>query len=843
MVRSKTIRSLQHLLLVLAAVLIAIQPAAARQSAGAQQPAGDQQLPPLAPRCPDPSTPCPPPREDGATPTPPGTFTLTVTFTIVDTGVPYSIVGAGAVTSSPLGINCESICTATFREGTVQLFARPSPGWAFGSWGGDCRGTEPATSLTVRRGQTFRAFVTCSATFRPADRRAFTPDILGTTQANRAPAFDTTSVFWTRDDVCLGDTFPASALGSGSPFEWMPVIRAPGARNFDELTTYPTAASGTALLPQLSGKDVPFTHPFGFDWEFFIALDAHYQLTLPAASNGGFFPSSNAGPDQEYQDAVREAFRFGLATPRGVLGLETDRGLIPELYRVQNGDRVAVFGRWIGDCGHDDFHTEIHPPLLLAAARAGAGGEATRTTLIANPYLVSQYFGDGALLDHLIREVGKVQGIPGICGDIAGFIPWPPGVPCSTKVEAHAPIHRIPFVGLQQFDYFVKPAAPRRDPGDRLSARLHFTARRGVTVQLYNAGPDTVGVRVTLNDQLYQPPPLPRNRGCNLGLEDIRTSDPTVGDILYGLVFGDIVFDPVAAPILATGVAYDCFDPPLAQSRTDGDIRTVLVADLAQLPTPMPGTGVALPVYSSEDDGQPFPVYGWLDLEWERRDTAPPVVTPPASIIIPATEAGGATWNASPALGSFLFGSSAVDNSAQAPTTLWPLFLGAPAPIGATIGGFDVRPDTLFPLGTTVVAFRARDAAGNVGSATATVTVVLGTPRLALVVDNQTVFSPEAVLLELRLVNRGDGHARNVRLTAVDVRTRTGAGAGTLEPTGSPPLPFAIGPIDVGGSSHQFRVALNVPSTSSEFEVVERGTLEDVAGREATFATMATIQR
>lgn len=74
-------------------------------------------------------------------PPPPGTHTLRVT---------RSGSGAGAVSSSPGGIDCGSACSAGFPDGTQVTFrAAPSPGSRFAGWSGACSGTGACT-MTVR---------------------------------------------------------------------------------------------------------------------------------------------------------------------------------------------------------------------------------------------------------------------------------------------------------------------------------------------------------------------------------------------------------------------------------------------------------------------------------------------------------------------------------------------------------------------------------------------------------------------------------------------------------------------------------------------------------------------
>lgn len=78
--------------------------------------------------------------------------------------------------------------------------------------------------------------------------------------------------------------------------------------------------------------------------------------------------------DQNFYVVPDPPYRYLLSTtpedynhPLG-MGIEWERNHLPEAFRPTVGDRVAVFGYWIHDCGHD-FYTEIHPPVGIAVQR------------------------------------------------------------------------------------------------------------------------------------------------------------------------------------------------------------------------------------------------------------------------------------------------------------------------------------------------------------------------------------------------------------------------------------------------------------------------------------------
>lgn len=412
-----------------------------------------------------------------------------------------------------------------------------------------------------------------------------------------------------------GDTYPGD-----KPFEWQQVLDPTG-----EYDDAPIGVSGWVVKPEESGADVPFSHPFGFDWEFGIAVEKGFD---------GFVSPANVSAQEDdgspNTNGIALADQLGLTTPEGLLGMEWEKDLLPRSYRgqVNHGDRVAVLGRWIVDNGHDidgQFRTEIHPPLLVASANvvpAAEGGVArTRALFISRPYLSGQTYttelgtryrdgvdDDGTLLSphfssHAFNELVKVLTFR------------------STQIEMHSKIKQKPFRGNHSAVFTVRPPGPRPRPDAQLLVSYRFNVRAPCQVRLQlNRARDGVEVRVDLlehgaDGRAYDAPPLPVSRSENYSTGQLdRLSSGSGGAIALGealigfasLVFISGIYALYLKAIFDNGIETDVFDPQPQFDILDaaGGVKDVPAGRI------VPGAGIV------EGDGLAYPVTGWVEAYW-----------------------------------------------------------------------------------------------------------------------------------------------------------------------------------------------------------------------------------
>ena len=408
-----------------------------------------------------------------------------------------------------------------------------------------------------------------------------------------------------------GNEFPLSA-----DIEWMQALDHSQEYEKENMV----GCTGWVVAPDYSGADAPFDHPFGFDWEFQVALDDDkngYQALLSPA---------NINP-QESGIGQLLANQQGLPMRRGLLGIEWDGNLIPQSFkaRVRHGDRVAAFGRWILDTGHnfDKFwRTEIHPPLLLVCAsveESPRAPESTRALFMSRPYLPGQHYAvdpanayldsvddDGPFLSHLVNELVKVITLR------------------SRMVEAHPKIKSAPFDGSYEFTVKVRPPA-KPHGAYRLAVSFQFTVRDGCSVAVAAADNDTVEVVVTLDSSKFSPPrPLTR-RSCVYSKDELNALAPGTGtdilaiDVIAPLVgallpfIGGLWLSIYIEYILQRGFKVDAYD-----AIPEADVLDSSHAVFNTLPENIPsGAGVVV------DNTQPYPISGWLDAKWIPWTTIP----------------------------------------------------------------------------------------------------------------------------------------------------------------------------------------------------------------------------
>lgn len=399
-----------------------------------------------------------------------------------------------------------------------------------------------------------------------------------------------------------GHTFPLRV-----DIEWMQALD--HAQDYEK--GHIVGCTGWVVAPDYSGADAPFDHPFGFDWEFQVALDDDkngYQALLSPA---------NINP-QESGVGQLLAGEQGLPMRRGLLGVEWDGNLIPQSFksRVRHGDRIAAFGRWILDTGHNFvkfWRTEIHPPLLLVSASVESNlraPDSTRALFMSRPYLPGQHYAvnpanayvdsvddDGAFLWHLVNELVKVITLR------------------SRMVEAHPKIKSAPFAGSYQFRIRVRP--PPRPRGKwRLAVSFQFTVRNGCSVEVTAVDNETVEVIVTLESGKYTPPKLPVRHNCVYSKDELNAlssgsgTDILLIDIIAPLVGaaigGGLFLAAYIEYILQRGIKVDAYDPI-----PEIDVLDSSHAVFNTLPEDIPsGAGIVI------DNTQPYPIFGWLDAKW-----------------------------------------------------------------------------------------------------------------------------------------------------------------------------------------------------------------------------------
>jgi hypothetical protein len=233
--------------------------------------------------------------------------------------------------------------------------------------------------------------------------------------------------------------------------------------------------SGTITDVEFSGGDLSIDHPFSRDFTFDVLLDEPYW---PLARELGPGEPEGGGEHELHMEIEVGQMLHALPQLNGPAAGESWLALdaqahenLEAAYIPHEGDRIAMRGRWIIDCGHNDFHAELHPITFMAFGHAE--GSKTVAHVISNPYRVTERYGFGT---GEVNSTPKGSPFPQALEETIGNVTkksvegFPAAITLTTSIERTQP-STAPWT-------VCKPT-----PGNP-KVRRGFVIRHGVTVSV-----------------------------------------------------------------------------------------------------------------------------------------------------------------------------------------------------------------------------------------------------------------------------------------------------------------------------------------------------------------------
>ncbi len=388
---------------------------------------------------------------------------------------------------------------------------------------------------------------------------------------------------------------------------WGPIV--PGGTDMAGIRS----ASGTVLDAGTWTGDLPLDHAFGGDMSADVQLNPLYSALSYNAGTAG--EGNKPGVIHvELQSGLlphKAPTGGSLMLPAGASwpdAANLDMENIYPGFMPQPGDFIALSGHWVLDCGHPDFHSELHPIVYMAFGHAQGGS--TVAHLFYNPYDDAQvYNADPSISGHVNDGSRLASGstlvltkwiIPGLMNllqpnvstavipelQIAEHVSPPATVVCSPQASQAAQVgttHTGAAAGS-------------------VSASYDLSVRPGVSVKVVPDSPRgcaTVDITLTSSYSALDP----------TGQEECPVPWKWIDDQVAGNGFGNLNILDIASQKVS-----GLLPPPAAAS---------IVSKLAHQPqvncfAPLGLSGIVAPTAGMHTvvtaPSQAFPVAGWVEV-------------------------------------------------------------------------------------------------------------------------------------------------------------------------------------------------------------------------------------
>lgn len=187
-----------------------------------------------------------------------------------------------------------------------------------------------------------------------------------------------------------------------------------------DIETHNDAVDNCAFLEANDGEHC-------VDWEMNVLPDANYRHLLARNES-----TLNDRPGGDCKSKHPTYYRLGNDYEEllGAVGIEGEQWYYPVGYRPEAGDRAVMRGMWIVDCGHPDWHGELHPASLLQSSYLQTNDYAPVLGATWNrPLRLTSKWR--AITNGEPAVVTKIVASPVFAEDKLEVDVWPPARPCA----------------------------------------------------------------------------------------------------------------------------------------------------------------------------------------------------------------------------------------------------------------------------------------------------------------------------------------------------------------------------------------------------------------------------